>query len=602
VVPGRKLLTFFVRGGYALFLAVTFAIVLLIHFVELAGSGSGGASIRAVADTAQGLVSTLVTINLMACMLFTPAYVASAIAQEKDQRTMQDLLLTSMSAAEIVLSKLFGRLAQVLLVLATGMPLVAIGSLLGGVSGSMMLAIAAMTVLWLVTVGSFTLMISVLVRRTRDAILGSYALGAILLIGIFTASYFVPANWTWLQDILASFNPFTILRPAWSGASSAEVWWLIGQAGLVLGVFAAGSVGLTLVLLRPLGVRQLEVKVPRSWRFRRRVHEPPGETPMLWKEKHFPPSGWMTRLLHYSGLLATLALVVVLGILYWLWFTDRRSQTGIFEATLWMLMPGLVAWPLYLSMMLTTSSAFSGERDRGTWDAILTSALAAREIVIGKLSGAVWEVRWWLVAIVVCFVQGAVSAVVASESVFMLGGFEEVEGASLGRALMGVLVVFTGTMFGGRGVVGLVGEILFLLGVGLRTSLGCRTSGKSVGITLLIWIGSGIAFKIVVWIGYIAYFSLIFAGGINRGAPGWLGPTGQVIGAQLVWFGPLLAGLFWSAIGLWLLRRTIRDFDLLASRMAGTEVIALPLTGSAQSDRIGASGSPAEGEAKPTGS
>jgi ABC-type transport system involved in multi-copper enzyme maturation permease subunit len=575
VVPGRKLLTFLVRGGYAFFLAAMFAIVFLIHLANLA-SGGGGASIRAVADTAQNLVSTLVTINLMACLLFTPAYVAGAIAQEKDQRTMQDLLLTTMSSVEIVLSKLFGRLAQVLLVLATGMPLVAIGSLLGGVSGSMMLAIAAMTVLWLVTAGSFTLLISVLVRRTRDAILGSYALGTILLVGMFTASYFIPAHLIWLQDIVASFNPFTILRPAWSGAAAGEVWRLIGKAGLVLGVFSGGAVGLTFFLLRPLGVAQLEVKTPRGWRLRRRAYNTPGEEPMLWKEKCFPPSGRMTRLLHYLGLLVTLGIAVLIGISYWMWISEGRRQSAMLEAGIWMFVPGLVAWPLYLSMLLTTSSAFSGERERATWDAILTSSLGAREIVTGKLWGSVWEVRWWLAALALCFAQGLVSAIIASESIFlMMSGMSQNDDWSLGRALLGVLVVFTGSLFGGRGIVGLAGQILFLLGVGLRTSLGCRTSGKSLGLTLLIWFGSGIVFKVVAYIGFVAFMLLFSRFGI-AGGPSWFGTTRQVIGAQFVWFGPLASGLLWCGVGWWLIRRTIREFDLLANRMPGAEVKMLP--------------------------
>jgi hypothetical protein len=256
-----------------------------------------------------------------------------------------------------------------------------------------------------------------------------------------------------------------------------------------------------------------------------------------------------------------------------------------------MIVAGLLAWPLYLSMLLTTSSAFSGERERATWDAILTSSLADREIVTGKLWGSVWEVRWWLAAIVLCFVQGAVSAMITSESLFLdtnifgLGAIDRTGGWSLGRALMGVLVVFTGSMFGGRGVVGVTGEILFLLGVGLRTSLGCRTSGKSLGITLLIWIGSGMAFKIIAYMGYIAYFVLSSAG-MNRYSfvPAWLARTGQVLGMQIVWFGPLASGMFWIAVGLWLIRRTIREFDALATRMQGGEVKMLPAVGTAESE------------------
>src|SRR5262245_20802647 len=139
-MPGRKLRTFLVRGGYSLILAAMFAIVFLFYMVANYGQ-SEGASVRAIKDASENLFSALVTTNILACLLFTPAFVASAISHEKDQRTMQDLLLTTMGAIEIVVSKLAGRLSQVLLVLAAGLPLVAICSLLGGVSGMMVLAL-----------------------------------------------------------------------------------------------------------------------------------------------------------------------------------------------------------------------------------------------------------------------------------------------------------------------------------------------------------------------------------------------------------------------------------------------------------------------------
>src|SRR5262245_1726425 len=320
VVPGRKVRTFLVRGGYSLILAATFAIVFLVYAFSAINSGGTGASIRMVRVASEYLFNALVTINILACLLFTPAYVASAISQEKDQRTMQDLLLTTMGVIEMVGSKLAGRLSQVLLVLAAGLPLVAICSLLGGVSGMMVLALVAMILLWLVTAGSFTLLISVLVRRTRDAVLGSYVLGVWVLIGA-TIVHFVPTPVLWLNTIIDAFYPFTLVSAASSGIPELSVWQIIGQTAVILGTFSGLCIMLSVLLLRPLCIRHLEVKgAKRRRRLRGRVTELPDERPMLWKEQCFPPSGRITHFLRLLGLLAVAGMCVLLGLWLWSWY------------------------------------------------------------------------------------------------------------------------------------------------------------------------------------------------------------------------------------------------------------------------------------------
>src|SRR5437660_1620479 len=82
-------------------------------------------------------------------VLLTPAYVGGAIAEEKDRKTLEFMLATDLLNREIVLSKLGSRLANLALVVITGLPILSILQFLGGVDPNMILAgfaITAMTV------------------------------------------------------------------------------------------------------------------------------------------------------------------------------------------------------------------------------------------------------------------------------------------------------------------------------------------------------------------------------------------------------------------------------------------------------------------------
>jgi ABC-type Na+ efflux pump permease subunit len=62
-------------------------------------------------------------IQVAAVFWLTPAYLASAIVQEKERRTIEFLLITDLSSREIVLGLAFSRLALLALVLLAGLPI-----------------------------------------------------------------------------------------------------------------------------------------------------------------------------------------------------------------------------------------------------------------------------------------------------------------------------------------------------------------------------------------------------------------------------------------------------------------------------------------------
>src|SRR5947209_481285 len=67
----------------------------------------------AAPEFATSFTSMLIGQQLILLLLATPAYTAGAITDEKSRGTLQYLLAADLTSGEIILGKLFGRVAQV---------------------------------------------------------------------------------------------------------------------------------------------------------------------------------------------------------------------------------------------------------------------------------------------------------------------------------------------------------------------------------------------------------------------------------------------------------------------------------------------------------
>src|SRR5437588_1977669 len=87
----------------------------------------------------------LAPLQLAVAMPFSALLVASAVALEKDRKTLDLLLLTSLSNADLVLGKLLAGMLSVIVVVAATLPLLLIIALLGGVSTGQIFRVQAVT-------------------------------------------------------------------------------------------------------------------------------------------------------------------------------------------------------------------------------------------------------------------------------------------------------------------------------------------------------------------------------------------------------------------------------------------------------------------------
>jgi ABC-type transport system involved in multi-copper enzyme maturation permease subunit len=393
-----------------------------------------GADPRRMADFANWFFYMFMTVQLVVATLLTPAFTAGAIAEEKDRRTLEFMLATDLGNREIVLSKLASRLATLSLLLLTGLPILSIMQFLGGMDPNLTLAGFAATGLTMASLGGLGIFCSVQIRRSRDAIALAYVTAAayMLVSGLF--KFLVPhwpvATWSLTPDWE---NPITVMDLVnWFAAGNlvtalTELSQTVGAGGkletVLPGVLFKYAVfhGLVAVALpvwatarlRAVALKEGYGKVHRLPLVARLLGRPRvGPRPMLWKELFAEPGlrfNWIGRLITF-GLVAASFLPVPFILKDFddaLYSTSDRRFMGPYgdpwyllgeEMNVWVRIVGsLVALLLLLAVAVRAAGSISGERDRRTFDELLTTPLRASSILFAKWLGSILSVRWaWL--------------------------------------------------------------------------------------------------------------------------------------------------------------------------------------------------------------
>src|SRR3954471_18000600 len=172
----------------------------------------------------------LAPLQLAVAMPFSALLVASAVAMEKDRKTLDLLLLTSLSNTDLVLGKLFaGMLSVVVLVVAT-LPLLMIVRLLGGISTEQILRVEAVTLASALMAGSLGSTIALWREKTFQA-LAMTALVLVLWLLIWEIIAALGQDSTWLGFTAKSWatarahgRQFTKQRSLCSGRVKLMGW------------------------------------------------------------------------------------------------------------------------------------------------------------------------------------------------------------------------------------------------------------------------------------------------------------------------------------------------------------------------------------------
>ena len=117
------------RRGYALrFVYVlalgTFIVMVWVAAVQLAGGGARSRAQMQVA--AQMITMDIVWFQFYAAQLVALVLMSTTISDEVHGRTLGILMTTPLSSTDVVLNKFFSRMVQILLLVATSLPLLAL--------------------------------------------------------------------------------------------------------------------------------------------------------------------------------------------------------------------------------------------------------------------------------------------------------------------------------------------------------------------------------------------------------------------------------------------------------------------------------------------
>ncbi len=354
-------------------------------------------SLQTLASYGQQLFLTTVTIELCLVLLAAPAATAGAICLDKARGTLDHMLATDLSNAEIVLGKLAVRLVPVLGLIACVLPLSALTSLLGGIDptalfGSFLTAIACA-----ILGTTLAMCLSVWGRKTHEVLMLTYLilivwLGIPLIVMIVVDA--MGGRWPnstvlWIFDSAKVSNPFFLVyAPYWSPGTVGMPVFLAFVA--VCLVFSGGLVALAAGRIRAVAIKQAG-KVTASPRPRRGLGlaKPrwldwlPGPSldgnPVLWREwQRFRPS----RFLRVAWFLYTSLGVIWMLVALTLSAVSRARNESISIMTMIQVDIGL----LLLSVSAATSLA--EERARASLDILLCTPLSTFSILVGKWWGA----------------------------------------------------------------------------------------------------------------------------------------------------------------------------------------------------------------------
>ncbi len=379
---------------------------------------------------AMSFFETFMLVQLIAVTILTPAYVAGSISEEKDRKTLEFLLATDLRNREIVLSKVGSRLANLTLFVLTGLPMLALIQFLGGVDPNLVLSGFAATGLTMLGLGGISILNSVQFKRPRDAIAITY-LFIIAYLAMATTGYIIgqaggfgsfdfplwfgsdPPRFGDVVKVLNSGNVIVVIgkvaEAGYKGSLATDLPVLLANYALFHGVLFVGCVFLAIVRLRKVALRQAFGSVRKAARHKWRSGV--GDQPMPWKEISVEGGlrlNWMAAIVLILLVIFSMSFGVIMTFNAVLDFFAVRPLGNRFfdysrQMNVWVRIAGpCVGYLTILAVAVRASTAIGSERDKQTFDTLLTSPLSSGAILWAKFVGSLLSIRlaWlWLGAI-----------------------------------------------------------------------------------------------------------------------------------------------------------------------------------------------------------
>jgi ABC-type transport system involved in multi-copper enzyme maturation permease subunit len=397
----RRWQMYAIRSGYVLLLLIGLSAVAMERI-----PAGGQLNLKQQAEVGQAFFSVTSILLLALIGLAAPAATAGTVCQEKARGNLQLLFATDLSDSEIILGKLAARLIPVVGLILGTLPVLALGTLMGGVdpvdvTGTFLVLLA------LAVFGcALALALSVWGTRMQEVLFATYALGigwSVLAIVPEIMRPLVGSPYgligSPIHKWLLMTNPVYLIVPESKIARGAfpQVT-LATQAGFLMMavVVSALLVGLSIARVRRVAIRQMgrgegtrrsgrlgRYFGARAGRFGEAFRRLPGPSldgnPVLWREWHRSrPTRWGMVL--WGGFAVV---TVVAGAAALAASVGNRASNDMAAV-----ISGLLATASLLLLCIPAATSLAEERQRGSLDVLLATPLETRTILWGKWWGA----------------------------------------------------------------------------------------------------------------------------------------------------------------------------------------------------------------------
>ena len=461
-------------------------------------------------------------------LFLTPLLVAGALSEERRTGTI-DLLLTShLTSREIVFSKLFSRLATMVLLLFAGIGVLVIVQFMGGVDPNQLIASYSVLIINIIAISGLTIHYSVRHAEAWPAMWRTYvAVGiyCVMTFPVFCCSG-MTVGFRGGTPYFASAHPVTVWVGIWrsssDGALNDDLPWILLIYGSIYVAFATFFIWrASSWLRRPLKGAKPPRRdlpspkplrpVPKSLRTRssvdhsrkrypkarpaqelvrepERKFKPPAmmDNPISWRERYLMRDLGYLKDIPWRVSLPELILWVLSGavLVIALLETVLEYQTGAEIVQGWIRIV-LIVLTLVLGgkVALRTAGAITSERERQTMLSLLLTEITREEILKAKFLAALWSVRYNVFFLLAALILGTIATGIHPLAAFLsffplpifvtycavVGLFFSVRCSSTFRARMQT-VIFLVITLGGHRLVTFAIPMLFESTIGKETA------------------------------------------------------------------------------------------------------------------------------------
>lgn len=411
-VTSRRSSSFWVRALYTLGLAALATLVYFAVTVDIRFSNRGNASaLQELQMFAPTLGAFFVWFQFVIMSFVAATLTAGAICDERRKGSLASLLATPLTPAQIVLGKFSGRLVQLIILIAAGIPLLLAVRLFGGISPGFVLSATLLTVSTAFLHAAIALAASAKVRSSTTAASSGFATGVFWCFApmILTLILSIGSNGP-RTFLLMPFSPYFSLgmeTAASMGAFNVPFFsshdWLFAVGYNIAGCILFLS--LAIARLRKIAVAGESELPAKKSKKQPAIQTDPGATtsasggiartasastalsaplsvwdnPLAWRELR---QRLFIRKWHPWAV--SIAALLLLAYIY--------SEAGISESGVLFPVSAIILALFYFQSALIAANSIAGERESRSLEVLLTTPLTAKAIIRAKWLGAVRRV------------------------------------------------------------------------------------------------------------------------------------------------------------------------------------------------------------------